>query len=714
MPAFTLAGSPPFSGGKVTIDSVGANKRITGPVSLLDVNQGAIGMRWRKRWAGGGAEPGHRFFSWRDGSINALELYYEAGSIIFASAAAGAVLSAPITDSSAAETDHTLVAYWTPTAIGLSIDGSAFSMNARGTIPTIAGTVFDIGRYSPSAVQWADADLFWMVLLSSVPTRADSQALHAFGNSDPTWSQIPGIPTLLWPCDDANYLTADPGPSGILTDLSGNGNTAAINGSVPLAAGLFDASTGSRNFPTPNVSNYLTVADSASLDLGDVFSIETWISPASFATSNEERVVLTKGTGAYQLALLPDGRLAARKHGTGTFVVSRNPIALNSVYQVVVTKSGNDARLYVNGVDVTGTVTAGIVCVDNSSPLYIGRNDTATGPWHGRIDDTVLYATVLSPERVLAHYLAANPAGAQPEPDPVIPLSIPGALGAMKISFNASRQAIGPGRLGDPSDNGPVNPWESRDDSVTHGTYNANEDTTIGTWSIRATPAGNALHADLPAALTAKRRVDLQNGKNTGGGPITTYTFGNAWNFTMGEEIWLCGAFELPLNWVEFLAGRTIQDFFLIEQTGSFPTGNQPGHYVHGKPDRVTLALNAGFMNAGGVSVIADRQDLVPVGRLALSPAIHEYVRLWKPAVDGTGLWQAWHRLRGEAKWTRTVNYAGPTVPWSSSGGPNPVLTGRDAIDAYTRGGSVPLSGFYHHKYARATGPGVLEQLLNS
>lgn len=721
MAAFTLAGSPTFSGGKVTIDSTGSD-RVTGPVALVSATQFAVAMRCRFRWAGDGTSS-HRLLSYRDGDPDGVEVFYYGP---YGSMVCGAVVSAGPTQSeartaytAAAETDHTIVAYVSAGTLGISVDGSAFSTIARaGGVPTIGGTEFDIGRYSPTNVQWLDGDIYWMVLLSNIPTAAEALALHNFGNTDPTWSAIPGTPTMLWTCDDANYLTSDPGTAGTLTDSSGNSNTAAINGSVPVTTGLFPLSTGARNFASPNTNNYLTAVDSATLDLGNVFSIEAWIKLSSFASSGEERVILSKGAGAYQLAIIPDGRIVARKSGTGTFVASRNPIVLNTPYHVGVTKNGDDARLYLNGVDETGVVTGGITCVDNASSLYIGRNEVATGPFHGVIDDTALYATVLSPERVLAHYLAANSTGTTE-----IPLTIPGALGTFRVRLDASLQSIGAGRLGDPSDSGPINPWESRGDTVGLGRATSADGLyTYGTWSIVSTPIGNALKGFIPVASTQVRRCDLENGKNNSGFPLTIWDFGtfqaNTWTVGLGEDVWFCYEFQLPSDWVTVstaIGGNPY--FFLLLQTGQWPYGfRQPLFSFNADPTSAHVVLTSGaWTNTPETYQSQLTRTVIPVNELTVAPAWHQMVVRWRVAKDLTGGWEIWWRRRGETTWTKTLSVLNiPSLLWDSAlGSSSAAMSGRDGLAVYTRGGSAATSVLVH-KYARATGPGVLEQFLNS
>jgi hypothetical protein len=162
--------------------------------------------------------------------------------------------------------------------------------------------------------------------------------------------------------------------------LAGDGDDAA----------LLDGSTG-----------YVSVPDSSSLDLGDgPFTMEAWIKRGSTATDDD---IVQKGTNAYRLYVTATtGKLALRKEGVADIVQSTTAILDTTTWHhVVATKTGAATKLYIDGADVTGTVTNQTL-VDTTSALLIGGS--GTGFFNGSIDELAVYDTVLTPAQVALHY----------------------------------------------------------------------------------------------------------------------------------------------------------------------------------------------------------------------------------------------------------------------------------------------------------------------
>jgi hypothetical protein len=67
-----------------------------------------------------------------------------------------------------------------------------------------------MGQRGYSAQDWINSGVHWVAAGSGVLTDADAAALHAFGNTDPSWGFVPGSPTFLWSCVNTNYLDAAP------------------------------------------------------------------------------------------------------------------------------------------------------------------------------------------------------------------------------------------------------------------------------------------------------------------------------------------------------------------------------------------------------------------------------------------------------------------------------------------------------------------------
>ncbi|MDQ3934300.1 MAG: carbohydrate binding domain-containing protein [Actinomycetota bacterium] len=150
-----------------------------------------------------------------------------------------------------------------------------------------------------------------------------------------------------------------------------------------------------------NGSNWVSVPDAGSLDLGDNFTIEAWYK----RTGTADAFILGKGGGAYALRTV-SGRLSLRKVGVGSAVESSVIAPGDGLWHhVVATKAGPTAKLYLDGQDVTGTVTSQTF-TDSSDPLHIGTNAGAaeSDRWNGWLDDVAVYSRALTETEAMSLY----------------------------------------------------------------------------------------------------------------------------------------------------------------------------------------------------------------------------------------------------------------------------------------------------------------------
>ena len=176
------------------------------------------------------------------------------------------------------------------------------------------------------------------------------------------------------------------------TALVGTGHTYSqtgrVNNAIQLSAGGF------------------SVPDSATLDLGDIFTLEAWNKRVTTLT---EQVIFTKQSGAYAL-LWDTDVLKLQRRGFTVIVGSTITVTDTTTWHhIVATKNGATVKLYIDSVDRTGTVTNDI-CANNASALIIGSQPDATFPLGATMDEAAVYPTALSAARVLAHYNAASAA----------------------------------------------------------------------------------------------------------------------------------------------------------------------------------------------------------------------------------------------------------------------------------------------------------------
>lgn len=151
--------------------------------------------------------------------------------------------------------------------------------------------------------------------------------------------------------------------------------------------------------------------DEAALDLGDVVTMECWFKATALGVTHG---LISKLAGAYYMRI--DGtanKLQLLASQTAMIVESTTSLSdTTTFHHYAATKTGATCKLYIDGVDRTGSVS-NTTLVDNIQPLLIGSDDFALGSEvaNGVIDEVAVYATALSSARVLAHFNAAGGVG---------------------------------------------------------------------------------------------------------------------------------------------------------------------------------------------------------------------------------------------------------------------------------------------------------------
>jgi hypothetical protein len=157
-------------------------------------------------------------------------------------------------------------------------------------------------------------------------------------------------------------------------------------------------------------NDFAAIPDAAALDLADgPFTLEAWLKRSSSSTARQ--TLLQKGTGAYHWAL-ENNRLALLKEGTGTIVQSTTTLTdTTAFHHVAVTRSATGAtKLYIDGADVTGPVTAHAL-TDTATALFIGGQPAGVTPLGGTLDEVAVYRSELTPAQILDHRRAGSGTG---------------------------------------------------------------------------------------------------------------------------------------------------------------------------------------------------------------------------------------------------------------------------------------------------------------
>ena len=183
----------------------------------------------------------------------------------------------------------------------------------------------------------------------------------------------------------------DEGAGTSAADASGSGNTGAITGATWTTAGR---NGGALSFD--GASDYVTVADTSSLDLSTALTLEAWVYPTS--TSGSRSILAKERAGGgfpYGLetsAGAPTGYVVATERASAA---GTSALAPNAWTHVAVAYDGAALKLYVNGALAATAAASGAVSA-SADPLRVGGNVT-WGEWfQGRIDDVRVYDRALT------------------------------------------------------------------------------------------------------------------------------------------------------------------------------------------------------------------------------------------------------------------------------------------------------------------------------
>lgn len=205
-------------------------------------------------------------------------------------------------------------------------------------------------------------------------------------------------PSGWWGLDTAGPTADDSGNGGTLTAVGTPADTATL-----LPAGETGSATGCRDFN--GSSGAYTAAATAFLDLADTFTLELVMKPDIVTGTG---TLLSKGTNGYQLRRNTTG-LELHKEGSGQIVATTGlTLAAGSTYHVVVAKNGStSAKIWVNGIDRSGTVTDR-TCADTATALNIARKSDASDWFDGKLDEVAVYPYPFTADMALTHYNAMN------------------------------------------------------------------------------------------------------------------------------------------------------------------------------------------------------------------------------------------------------------------------------------------------------------------
>jgi fibronectin type 3 domain-containing protein len=270
-------------------------------------------------------------------------------------------------------------------------------------------------------------------------------AEDASGNVSGASNQASATVTTAPPSGLVAAYSFDEGSGTAVADLSGKGNGGTISGATWTGAGggKFGAA-----LSFDGVNDWVTVADSNTLDLTSGMAVEAWVNPT--ALGNAWRTVLMKErTGNMVYDLYANGSGASKVPDTEVFVsgVARETkgttaLGLSTWTHLAATYDGASLRLFVNGTQVGTQAASGSISASTGA-LRMGGNNI-WGEWYqGLIDEVRIYNRALSATEIQTDM--ATSVGTPDTQAPAAPpnLAAVGAIGTASLSWTASTDNVG-------------------------------------------------------------------------------------------------------------------------------------------------------------------------------------------------------------------------------------------------------------------------------
>jgi hypothetical protein len=179
---------------------------LSGPTSLLTPDQGWAAFRVHPGWTAATAnQPSPTLLVSAVSVTNRLTVYFGRSSGAWALERNNGTQNAVRVPRPADAGVDTVVAAWTPAQLQLSVSGSPFARLSSNQVPTGLPPTFDLATL--------DGETAWVAFGSGTLDDAQAATLHAFGDTDPPFDQLPKSTTVLWTADALDYRAAVTGAS---------------------------------------------------------------------------------------------------------------------------------------------------------------------------------------------------------------------------------------------------------------------------------------------------------------------------------------------------------------------------------------------------------------------------------------------------------------------------------------------------------------------
>ncbi|MDC0449170.1 LamG domain-containing protein [bacterium] len=307
-----------------------------------------------------------------------------------------------------ADTWHHIVGTYDGTIAKVYWDGE-LNNSSPGT-----GTIDAVGIYSTYIGARSDDSNYWDGTIDNV--RIYNRTLSP-KEVQALYSWAPG-PVAHYKFDENTGTTST-------YDSSGNGNTGTMNGSMTEADWIRGKHGSALEFDGSD--DYISVADSTSLDITGKLTITTWLNPSSLSSY---RFIMEKGeddTDAYAFTTNGD-ELYFEWTPPGQSLQSKQTTAANLVVEnwyhvaVVFDYPSDSIKFYLDGFENYSTsVTYDLRTTGDD--LWIGKQNylpSHPNHWIGQLDDIRIYNYARTQEQIVQDMNAGHPAPGSPIGSPVL------------------------------------------------------------------------------------------------------------------------------------------------------------------------------------------------------------------------------------------------------------------------------------------------------
>lgn len=215
--------------------------------------------------------------------------------------------------------------------------------------------------------------------------------------------------TLADPYQVTNRGTLGTAADGVFVGYVGREEPGALTGSTDTAMRFWGNVAELSRVTVGSAPNFNFTGDGTAMP----FTIEVWAKPMMFPSGTQRMISNGQAGQGYGFSLYGADRLRMTAFGvvdaTSDFMAA--PFASNQWYHLVVVRSNRTVFFYVDGVQLGNSKACNNI-ITTANPLTFGRTASGGEPFTGMLDEAAVYAGILTPERIAAHYQAGKNNGA--------------------------------------------------------------------------------------------------------------------------------------------------------------------------------------------------------------------------------------------------------------------------------------------------------------